>query len=291
MRHFNKCRALFALAGALLLATSCKNPQSGKTQAPLQVMTFNIRLDIASDSLNNWQYRKENVAKLISYYQPDLLGMQEVLPNQLDDLKKRLPQYASLGVGRDNGIDEGEYSPIFYRTARFELVRHGDFPLNESAGTFGIKGWDAACNRVCTWAVLKEKASGKEVTYFNTHLDHVGKTARREGMRLVAAKIKELAPGLPAIVTGDFNCGPDDEPAQVLAAEGMENAYKTAEIAYGPAWSFHGFGNIPVGERPLLDYVFISPQFTATRCRVIQDTPDTGYYSDHNPVLAEITGY
>ena len=291
MRLFNAHKKLSMLAGGLLLLASCNGSQADKATTPLQVMTFNIRLDTPSDSLNNWQYRKDNATKLISYYRPDLLGMQEVLPNQLADLQERLPQYTPLGVGRDNGKDEGEYNPIFYRRSRFDLVRHGNFPLNESADSFGIKGWDAACNRVCTWAIFKERASGKEVAYFNTHLDHVGATARREGIRLVTAKIKELAPGIPVILTGDFNCRPGEEPMQVLAAEGMKNAYETADISYGPAWSFHGFGGIPVNERPLLDYVFISPQLKATRCRVIEDRPATGYYSDHNPVLAEIAGY
>ena len=101
-------------------------------------------------------------------------------------------------------------------------------------------------------------------------------------------KMQELAPGVPAILTGDFNCGPEEEPSQVLEEGGMKSAWKAAGIAYGPSWSFHDFGRLPLAERPLLDYVYVTPQIDVARCRVIQDTPDEGYYSDHNPVLAEI---
>ena len=215
--------------------------------------------------------------------------MQEVLPNQLADLKQALPQYTAIGVGRDDGKTAGEYCPVFFNIERFELLKHGDFSLSEQPETFGVKGWDAECNRVCTWALLKDKVNGGQVAYFNTHLDHIGTVARREGVRLVMQKMQELAPGVPAILTGDFNCGPEEEPSRVLEEGGMKNAQKVADITYGPSWSFHDFGRLPLAERPLLDYVYVTPQVEVARCRVIQDTPDGGgYYSDHNPVLVEI---
>lgn len=271
----------------LLLLSGCK--PTTPTAQPLQVMSFNIRLDVSSDSLNAWTYRKANVGKLLAYYAPDLLGMQEVLPNQMQDLKQLLPQYTALGVGRDDGKDQGEYSPVFFRTDRFDLLKSGNFSLSQQPDSFGILGWDAACNRVCTWALLRDKQSGREVAYFNTHLDHIGVTARREGSRLILERLQEIAPDVPAIITGDFNCPPDDEPARVLTEGGMLNAWTSADVAYGPDWSFHDFGRLPLAERSLLDYVFITPQLKATRCRVIQDTPAEGYYSDHCPVLAELT--
>ena len=272
---------------AVTVFAACQGKTAQKPD-PVQVMTFNIRLDVSSDSLNSWPYRKAGAAHLIAYYAPDLLGMQEVLPNQLADLKQALPQYTALGVGRDDGKTAGEYCPVFFNTARFELLKHGDFSLSEQPETFGVKGWDAECNRVCTWVLLKDKITGNQVAYFNTHLDHIGTVARREGVRLVMQKMQELAPGVPAILTGDFNCGPEEEPSQVLEEGGMKSAWKAAGIAYGPSWSFHDFGRLPLAERPLLDYVYVTPQIDVARCRVIQDTPDEGYYSDHNPVLAEI---
>ena len=172
------------LASALLLLSSCGTKTSDAPQS-VNVMTFNIRLDTESDSLNAWPHRRAEVGRMLGYYAPDLLGMQEVLPQQMTALKEMLPQYTALGVGREDGKAEGEFSPIFFRTDRFELLRSGNFSLSPTPNEFGVKGWGAACNRICTWALLKDKQNGREVAYFNTHLDHVSAEARREGMRLI----------------------------------------------------------------------------------------------------------
>ena len=196
------------LASALLLLSSCGTKTSDAPQS-VNVMTFNIRLDTESDSLNAWPHRRAEVGRMLGYYAPDLLGMQEVLPQQMTALKEMLPQYTALGVGREDGKAEGEFSPIFFRTDRFELLRSGNFSLSPTPNEFGVKGWGAACNRICTWALLKDRQNGREVAYFNTHLDHVSAEARREGMRLIVDSLKAIAPAMPAIVTGDFNCLPD----------------------------------------------------------------------------------
>lgn len=133
----------------LLFLCGCKS-HTARNERPLEVMTFNIRLDAPSDSANNWKYRKDNVCRMIAYYQPDLLGMQEVCHNQMEDLKQGLPQYTALGVGRDDGKEAGEYCPIFFNTGRFTLVEYGNFSLSEQPETIGIKGWDASYNRITT---------------------------------------------------------------------------------------------------------------------------------------------
>lgn len=278
---------LFCVCSIFLLS-SCKN-QSVQNVQPLEAMTFNVRLDAPSDSANNWKYRKDNVCKMITYYQPDLLGMQEVCHNQMEDLKQGLPQYTTLGVGRDDGKEAGEYCPIFFKTDRFTLVKHGNFSLSEHPETIGIKGWDASYNRITTWAILQEKRNGKKFVYFNTHLDNDGKTARKEGVQLILNKIKEIAPHMPAVITGDFNCEPDEEPLQILEKGGMQNTSKTTGIVYGPTWSFHDFGRLPLNERVLIDYIFVTDGTKVDRYRVVQDTPDSGFLSDHCPVLANLT--
>ena len=246
---------------SILLLGSCKSQPSAQNGQPLEVMTFNVRLDIPSDSVNNWNYRKGDACRMIAYYSPDLLGMQEVLHNQMEDLKRGLPQYTALGVGRDDGKEAGEYCPIFFRTDRFTLVEYGNFSLSEQPETIGIKGWDASYNRVTTWAILQEKNNGQKFVYFNTHLDNAG----------------------------DFNCTPGEEPLQTLEKGGMENAAKTAAVTYGPSWSFHDFGRLPVEERVLLDYVFVTKGAKIDRYRVIQDKPENSYLSDHCPILVELT--
>lgn len=277
------------LVSAMLLFSSFKSEVKEGGQ-PLKVMTFNIRLDAPSDSANNWKYRKDNVCKMIAYYGPDLLGMQEVCHNQMEDLKKGLPQYTALGVGRDDGKEAGEYSPVFFNSERFALVKYGYFAISEHPDRIGIKGWDASYNRICTWAVLQEKSNGKKLAFFNTHLDNDGVIARKEGARLILRKIQEIAPNMPVVITGDFNCSaPEEEPLQVLEKGGMKNASKAASITYGPSWSFHDFGRLPLNERMLLDYVFVTNKAKVDRYRVIQDTPDNGFLSDHCPVFVNLT--
>lgn len=275
------------LVAFVLLVASCGR----QPEAKIDVMSYNIRLDHVADSLNSWKYRKDNAAKMITYYAPDVVGMQEVLKNQLDDLKNRLPQYTALGVGRADGKEAGEYCSLFYKTDRFELIKNGNFGLSETPDTIGVKGWDAACERIVTWVILKDKVSGKKLAAFNTHFDHVGKVARRESAKLLLAKMHELAEGLPIILTGDFNGTVDSEPITILSGGGMKNVYSVASTVYGPAWSFHNFGRIPVENRQLIDFIFVNGQVTADKFRVIDDKPDDGYLSDHTPIIAGLTLY
>jgi len=254
-------------------------------------MTFNIRLDASIDGHNNWKYRKDDVCKMITYYRPDVLGMQEVCHNQMEDLKQGLPQYTALGVGRDDGKEAGEYCPIFFNSERFTLMEYGNFGLSEQPETIGVKGWDASYNRITTWALLQEKTNGKKIVFFNTHLDNDGKVARNESVHLILTKLKEIAPGTPAILTGDFNCTPDEKPLLTLEKGNMLNASKVATIAYGPSWSFHDFGDLPLDNRVLLDYVFVTNGVAVDRYRVIQDTPDHVFLSDHYPVLVDLIIY
>ncbi|MGI6222742.1 MAG: endonuclease/exonuclease/phosphatase family protein [Prevotella sp.] len=253
----------------------------------IDVMTFNVRLDVASDGVNAWTNRKADVGLMLRYYSPDLIGMQEVRPNQLTDLRSMMTDYGQVGVGRDDGKDAGEHCPIFYNKKRFTLLKHGDFALGEDTKAFGQKAWDASYPRMATWVIVKDQLSGKQLAYVNTHLDNDGRLARVEGIRLVLSMMKKLAPGLPLIVTGDFNCT-EQEPLDVLRAAGMVNTREASPIVYGPAWSFHDFGRLPIAQRELLDYIFVSPDFTVDRYRVVDDKPDTHWLSDHCPVMGRI---
>lgn len=273
------------LVAFALLVASCGK----QSEAKVDVMSFNIRLDHAGDSLNNWKFRKDNAAQMIAYYAPDIVGMQEVVKNQLDDLKNRLPQYTALGVGRADGKEKGEYCSLFFKTDRFDLIKNGDFGLSETPDSIGLKGWDAACERIVTWAILKDKTSGKQLAAFNTHFDHIGEVARRESAKLILNKIKVIAGGLPVIVTGDFNGTIDSEPIVILTEGGMKNTNMMAKTVYGPVWSFHDFGRIPVEERRLIDFILVNGPITVDKCRVIGDKPDNGYLSDHTPVMASMT--
>ena len=177
-----------------------------------RLMTYNIRMDTVNDGKNQWHLRKDRVINLIRHYKPDLLGVQEALPQQMSDLKGGLSDYGSYGVGRNDGKDSGEFSAVFYRYERFELINQGTFWLSESSDTPGSIGWDAALPRICSWIRLKDRSINKEICYFNTHFDHRGEKARRESAHLILTRIQQIAgPTTPAILTGDFNTGPESD--------------------------------------------------------------------------------
>ena len=168
----------------------------------LSVMTFNMRYDNPEDGADNWRFRRERIAGLIRSEAVDLLGTQEVLANQFDDLQALLPGYRAVGVGREDGARAGEFNAVFFRSDRFELLDSGVFWLSEEPETPGSKGWDGACERLATWTVLRDK-SGRELLFINTHLDHVGEQARREGVALLLRRIETLRDGRPVILTGE----------------------------------------------------------------------------------------
>lgn len=265
------------------------------SDSAVNVMSFNIRMDTSVDGANRWSERKDLAANVIKFYDVDLFGAQEVLHHQLTDLMSRLPGYGYVGVGREDGKTKGEYAPIFYKKDRYSVVKSGNFWLAEDMNAIGKKGWDAACERVATWAVFKDNKSGKEFFFLNTHLDHMGKTARHEGASLVLEQVHQLAGNLPVIVTGDFNAVPTDDPIQVLTdpkdARHLEHTRPLAAIQYGPAWTFHDYGRIPVEKREWIDYIFIKGNMKVERHGVLTDTFNYLYPSDHCPVLATLVIY
>lgn len=258
----------------------------------VNVMTFNIRLDHAGDSLNNWQYRKDVAAQAVRENNIDILGMQEVLVNQMNDLKERLPEYTAVGVAREDGVDKGEFSPLFYKKDKFSEMESGTFWVSETPEIAGSKGWDASYIRVATWAILEEKETGKQIFAINTHLDNDGLIARKEGGNLIIKKAQELGKGLPIILTGDFNDTPDSEAIRNITDTTHPNylidSKSIAVKKSGTDWTFHDFGRLPENKRPLIDYIFISNQIKVQDYIVLPDMIDGTYLSDHKPVVAKL---
>ncbi|MGL5938172.1 MAG: endonuclease/exonuclease/phosphatase family protein [Phocaeicola sp.] len=274
---------LFVTFALLLGLCSCS------TAPTLSVMTFNIRYDNPEDGSNAWANRKGHVASCITNYGPDVLGTQEVLHNQLVDLQAALPAYASVGVGRMDGKEAGEYCALFYKKERFDLVKSGTLGLSENPDSIGLIGWDAACERIVTWAILEDKKTKSEIAVFNTHFDHVGSIARNESAKLLLKQIKDIAAELPVVITGDFNVTADSEALQLLEAGGLKNSCKVATKVEGPKWSFHDFGSLPMEDRSLIDFVFVNNSFQVDVCRTVEDKPADTYLTDHLPVWVELT--
>lgn len=287
-------KKVYLLVVPFLFAACGQKGQQTSTPVdePVNIMSFNIRYDNPGDSLNNWAYRKDRAARAIRFYEADIVGTQEVLHNQLEDLKQRLPEYEAIGVGREDGKEKGEYSALWYRKDRFTAQDSGWFWLSETPEVAGSKGWDGACERIATWAKLADKQTGKEYFVLNTHLDHVGVAARREGVKLVLDKVQELSGKLPVVVTGDFNAEPESGVIRQVTdetdPEHLTDARTVAELVYGPDWTFHDFGKVPYSERSRIDYVFVKNGLKVLKYGVLAETEGEAYLSDHAPVLVSV---
>lgn len=253
----------------------------------LRIITYNIRLNIASDGINAWPNRSDQVAALLDFHQAEIFGLQEALYDQIEDIQAKLPKMKWVGVGRDDGKRAGEFSPIFYNTEKFKALKNGGFWLSEKPDKPGL-GWDAACNRVCTWIILKEGKSGGKFMVFNTHFDHVGVKARTESAKLILRKIKELnTDKLPVILMGDFNLTPDKEPIAVITSELNDSRAISKKSPYGPVGTFNSFKfDAPMKDR--IDYVFVSDQVEVKRYATLTDSKDQRFPSDHQPVLVSL---
>lgn len=254
----------------------------------LKVMSFNIRLNVDSDKENSWTNRKQDVEDLLTYYHPDYFGVQEALPGQMKDLKGGLKNYDYIGVGRDDGKEKGEFSAIFYDTGRLQAVKSGTFWLSETPEK-PSRGWDAALNRICTYAVFRDKKSKKEFMALNLHFDHIGNIARVKSSELILKKIKEINPGnLPVTVSGDFNLTEDSEPIKIMSQHLQDSFYHSETKHYGPKGTFTGF-NINEVPKDRIDYIFVKG-FKIKSHRHINDRRENLLYpSDHFPVLAELS--
>jgi endonuclease/exonuclease/phosphatase family metal-dependent hydrolase len=258
----------------------------------LRVMTFNIRLNTASDSLNAWSYRKDKLASQVLFHDIQLLGVQEALHDQMMDLRERLPQFKSLGGGRDDGKQKGEYSAIFYDTTRLQVLQSKMFWLSETPEVPGSKSWDAAITRIVTWAKFKDRKTKKIFFAFNTHFDHKGQVARRESAKIVLQKIQEIAGNIPVVCTGDFNAEPTAEPVMVIMDKTnplhlTDSKEISATAHYGPTGTFNAFQSKEVSDQPI-DYIFLKGKWKVKKHATISQSWGGRFASDHFSVLATL---
>ncbi len=261
--------------------------QSGFSQS-VKTMTYNLRYDTPNDGINQWSNRITKVNALLAKYDPDLIGVQEALKHQIDDVIKGLPQYVSVGVGRDDGKEKGEYSAILYKKDRFEIVSQKTFWLSESPDVPGSKSWDAAITRIVTVIKFKDKKLGKEFYHLNTHFDHIGKEARKNSVLLLHKFLvtEVLSKShVPVLISGDFNSEPTEEPYQLMIAKNELTVFDS-KPASSTTGTFCGFEVGAITCR-VIDYIFHSGDWKVEKYLVIQDNDGKNYPSDHLPVLAE----
>ncbi len=275
---------LFALVALLCLAVQGQG---------LYVGTYNIRCENKGDYKkgNGWEQRCPVVCAQINFQHPDILGTQEVLAEQLDDMKARLTDYDYIGVGRDDGKRKGEHTVIFYDRKTIRLLQQGHFWLSETPDKPGL-GWDAACTRICTWGKFRSRKAGKTFYFFNLHLDHVGVVARRESARLVVRRIREIAKGKPVILTGDFNVDQKDTIYSIFTTSGLLNdSYEHSKQRFAENGTFNGF-NPDRKTDSRIDHIFVSPSFHVMRYGILTNCYWTDQErrlpSDHYPVFVRL---
>lgn len=280
---------LLSLALALPAGKRAAAQESRAEGDAIQVMTYNIRYLNNTDGEDVWSNRADKVAETIAL--ADVAGLQEAVADQVDDLARRLPEYAWIGVGRTDGKRDGEMVPIFYRKDRIKLIAGDTFWLSETPDTIGSRGWDAALPRHATWAVFQDIISGKQFLMVNTHFDHRGQQARLESARLLAKRLEQNHPQLPLILTGDFNCRPDSEPYAVLTAGDVGLHFTDTLANYQPqgdqpAGTWNGFKEIQSNR---IDFIFTARGAHAQETKILDPRTSSGRFaSDHLPVLTSL---
>ena len=254
----------------------------------MNIISYNIRYATENDRFNNWPERVDMVNGLFKFHDPDIFGLQEALYKQIKDIENELPEFEWIGVGRDDGEKEGEFSPIFYNKNEFILIKNGHFWLSENCDEPGL-GWDAACNRIVTWGKFQSKVTGKRFFVFNTHFDHRGVEARKNSANLIRDKVKELIgeSNLPVILTGDFNLTPEQEPIRMLKKHFKDSRDITEEPPYGPVGTFSGF-KVTADLDRRIDYVFVQGEIKVIEYAVLTDNKDKRTPSDHLPVFVRV---
>lgn len=260
----------------------------GPIDTKIGAMTFNIRLDTASDGQNAWPERQELVRDLIRHEAPAILGLQEVLLHQKRYLEEVLPEYTFIGVGRDDGAAVGEFSPLAWRSDLFDHIESGTFWLSPTPDVPG-KGWDAAYPRIATWAILLRRDGGGKLRVLNTHFDHVGTFARANSARLISDWVETgTGADLPTIVLGDFNADPGSEAYTILTGGTLTDSRKISETdPYGPPGTFTGF-DITQGSTSPIDHILVSPDVRVVSHAVVTQHWAGRLPSDHYPVVVQL---
>ncbi|MBR5703222.1 MAG: endonuclease/exonuclease/phosphatase family protein [Bacteroidales bacterium] len=257
------------------------------TPDPLRVMTYNIRNSRAKDGENDWTARREATPAMIYDLRPAVFGIQEAYEDQVQYILEQCPEYKCVGVGRDDGVKKGEQMSVFYDSTSIELLEWGTYWLSETPDVPSY-GWDAACRRTATWALFRQKSSDRKFYFVNTHLDHKGVTARKEGIALVYRRIQEMnKEGLPMVLTGDFNVFPDDPCLKDISSL-MKSARFNSEQA-DTIGSFNGFGEFNLDNLEIIDYIYYRGFPVSKSFKVVTGSyAGKPYISDHYPVYSDL---
>lgn len=280
---FRRIAALVCVAAGLIVA------DANRTHAAqdLRVMSFNIRYGTAQDGDDAWPHRRDLVFATIRDAAPHVVGVQEALAFQLDEIQQALPRYLRIGVGRDDGREAGEYAAILIDGERLDVVDQGTFWFSDTPGEPGSMHWGNRIARICTWARLRDLESGRAFYVYNVHWDHESQPSRERSAALLVERIASRdAPGDPVIVTGDFNAGESNPAFRALVNDGLADTFRAVHPERTDVGTFNGFRGATGGEK--IDAVLASKEWTVIDAAIEQRNRDGRYPSDHFPVTATL---
>lgn len=237
-------------------------------------MSFNLRYGTADDGPNAWPFRRSAALETIRAFRPDLLGVQEALAFQLAEILEAMPGYAVVGVGRDDGVEEGEHAAILYDAARLKVVENGTFWFSEEPDVPGSRFPDCFHPRICTWAVF-----GQGFAFYNLHLDNESGLSRERSVAQLVARPRVV----PTIVGGDFNAGEADACIDAMREAGFRDSYRVLN-PLDPSGTYHGFGGVEDAEK--IDYIWIDDRWAVLEAAVPDSKVQGVWPSDHHPVTA-----
>ena len=261
--------------------------QAGYSQQPMNIITYNIRYNTPSDKENAWPKRRGGVIRLLKQHKADIFSVQEALYDQIMDLKDGMKGFEYVGAGREDGNINGEFAAIYYNSNRYRLLEDGTFWLSKTP-EIPSKSWDAALNRICTWARFRDNESHKSFYVFNTHFDHQGTIARKKSAELILNKISEIADRKdPLILTGDFNLTAEEKPLVLIMQKLKDSRQVSLTLPKGPVGTFNGF-DFQSKLESRIDFIFVNKFVEVNNYNVLTDSKDGRYPSDHMPVLIEV---
>ncbi len=288
-RQFIPAVALATAAASLLRSASNADAAPADQGVPLCVMTFNLRFASPTPP-NSWPERRPVMRDCIRHAQPDLIGTQEGLYPQLKDIAADLPEYAWIGLGREGG-SRSEFMAVFYRRDRFEPMAFDHFWLSDTPEVIGSSTWGNSNRRMVTWVRFRDKRTGREFYFWNTHLDNDVELARQKGAELIRQRVAALKTELPVVLTGDFNCADGDSRAwDILVKEGgfTDTWPLTHEHVNEHLNSFHGYRK-PQENSVRIDWILVRGAVQVTKEEVYNFSEPGQFPSDHFPVVAWLT--
>jgi endonuclease/exonuclease/phosphatase family metal-dependent hydrolase len=284
-----RSRRRFLPAGllALVFPGAAPPPLAAQPSPELRVMSFNVRYGTAPDGEDRWELRRDHLFDVVAGFAPHVLGVQEAVRCQLDEMRAARPRFDEVGVGRDDGSTEGEYSALLYDRERLEILDGGTFWFSETPDVPGSRDWGNTLPRICTWARFRDRVTGTELHAFNVHWDHESQPSRERSAGLLLERIAVHAGSGPVIVTGDFNAGPTNPAVRALTGDPrgpLRDTFVELHADTTGVGTFHGFRGGTAGDR--IDAVLVGPGWEVVSAGILRADRDGRYPSDHYPVTA-----